>query len=76
MATKATARRPSKTLRPTDVDLTIPSPAKVRATAAEIRDTWTPHQRRRRAQVARYMLLQQLLAPSQAIRRPKSDLSR
>jgi hypothetical protein len=66
MATKTKPRRPSKAL-PHDISVaTIPSPAKVQATAAEIRETWTPHQRRRRAQVARYMLLQQLLAPVQA----------
>lgn len=41
---------------------TIPSPAKVRAIAAEIRQSWTPRERRRRAQAARYMLVQQLVA--------------
>jgi hypothetical protein len=76
MATEAKPRRPSKTRRPTDVAATIPSPAKVQATAAEIREAWTPHQRRRRATVARYMLLQQRLAPSQAILSPESNRTR
>ena len=49
----------------------IPSPAKVQATAAEIRRSWTPRQRRRRAQVARYMLLQQLLARVRTM--PRAD---
>lgn len=44
-----------------DAPWRIPSPAMVRATAAEIRRSWTPRQRRRRAQVAHYILLQQLL---------------
>jgi hypothetical protein len=76
MATKEKPRRPSKTLRHEDAAATIPSPAKVQATAAEIRDTWTPHQRRRRAQVARYMLLHQLLAPAQASRQRESKQPR
>ena len=46
---------------------TIPSPAKVRAIAAEIRQSWTPRERCRRAQAARYMLLQQLIARARLI---------
>lgn len=40
---------------------TIPSPAQVRATADAIRKSWTPRQRRQRAQLARSMTLAQLL---------------
>ena len=64
MATDAQALRACDALERQDERQAIPSPAKVQATAAEIRESWTPRQRRRRAQLARSMLRQQLLAPS------------
>jgi hypothetical protein len=53
--------------KPTPIDLptasaTIPSPELVRDMAAEIRDSWTPRERRRRAHLARTMMLRQLIA--------------
>ena len=39
----------------------IPNPQQVRATAAEIRRSWTPRERRRRAQLARSMFIEALL---------------
>jgi len=62
MATRAKSLRNRDALRRPDELPIIPSPAKVQASAEEIRRQWTPQQRRRRAQVARYLLLQQLLA--------------
>ena len=62
MATAAEAIRSSEARRQQDEQLTIPSPAKVRAAAAEIRKSWSPRQRRRRAQLARSMLKQQFAA--------------
>ncbi len=44
------------------VSRTVPSPERVRATAAAIRRSWTPSQRRRRAELARYLLFERLLA--------------
>ena len=41
---------------------TIPSPEKVRDVAAEIRESWTPRERRRRALLARYMAARQPFA--------------
>jgi len=38
-----------------------PSPEKVHAVAAEIRQNWSPHERRYRAFLARYFLLRQLI---------------
>lgn len=52
----------------------IPSPAQVQAIAAEIRRSWTPRQRRRRAREARFMLLRQLLARVE--RMPRADSER
>jgi hypothetical protein len=52
---------------------TIPSPAQVRAAAAEIRKSWTPHQRRRRAKLARYLLWRQVLVGTPADRPPTTD---
>jgi hypothetical protein len=40
----------------------IPSPEEVRDKAAEIRESWTPRQRRSRAILARYLVLRQLVA--------------
>jgi len=40
----------------------IPSPEEVRDKAAEIRESWTPRQRRCRAILARYLVLRQLVA--------------
>ena len=44
-----------------------PGPAEMQATAAAIRRSWTPRQRRHRAHVARTMLLQQRLARLQTL---------
>jgi hypothetical protein len=41
---------------------TIPNPAKVRATAAEIRRGWSTQERRRRAEIARSMCLARFVA--------------
>ena len=41
----------------------IPSPEKVRATAAVIRRSWSPRTRRHRAQLARSILVEQFFAP-------------
>jgi hypothetical protein len=41
---------------------TIPSPEKVRATAAVIRRSWSPRTRRHRAKLARSMLVEQFFA--------------
>ena len=41
---------------------TVPNPEKVKAAAAEIRQSWSPRQRRRRAELARYLLFERLLA--------------
>ena len=43
-----------------DEPSSIPTPARIRATAAEIRSAWSPGERRRRAQAARCVLLRQL----------------
>lgn len=40
---------------------TVPSPKKVRAMAAEIRKSWTPSERRRRAMLARTAVWRQLI---------------
>jgi hypothetical protein len=40
----------------------IPSPEKVRAMACDIRRTWSPRERRRRALLARYLILRQFIA--------------
>lgn len=61
MAVNVNALRQSDAPLQADAPTVIPSPAKVQAKAAEIRNAWSPRQRRRRAKVARYMLLQQLL---------------
>lgn len=40
----------------------IPTPARVRAVAAEIRRSWTPRERHRRALLARYFIWQAIAA--------------
>jgi hypothetical protein len=40
----------------------LPSPEEVQAMAAEIRKSWTPRERQRRAQLARWAAWGQLLA--------------
>jgi hypothetical protein len=53
---------------------TIPNPAKVEATAAQIRRAWSPRTRRYRAQLARRMLhayfLDALFGPLEPVRVP------
>jgi hypothetical protein len=66
MATKLNLHRTGEADNPS----TIPSPAKVRAAAEEIRSSWTPIQRRRRAELARYLLWHQVLSGSQPDPRP------
>lgn len=61
MGTRATALRMFDARKPHEGLVSIPSPARVRARAAEIRRGWTPSQRRHRAQLARYMVWRQLL---------------
>jgi hypothetical protein len=62
MLTDAKPRRKVKTIPPAEPPETIPSPEKVRAMAAAIRRAWTPGERRRRASLARGMLLRQFIA--------------
>lgn len=59
---------PAQTESPT----VIPTPANVRARAAEIRSSWSPRQKRRRAKAARNMLLHQLLVEAEPVR-PADD---
>ena len=73
MARGAQALRAFDVLERQDEPQAIPSPAKVQATAAEIRRSWTPRQRRRRAQAARYMRWQQLLAEAPLMRPVEGD---
>ena len=73
MAASAQAIRAFDALERQDELQAIPSPAKVQATAAEIRGSWTPRQRRRRAQLARSMLRQQLLAEAPSMRPVEGD---
>jgi hypothetical protein len=47
---------------PTALD-TIPNPEAVRRLAAEIRRSWPPRERRRRAQLAQQMFLWELIGP-------------
>jgi hypothetical protein len=54
-------RKPAATDR-LRVSATIPSPELVRDMAAEIRESWTPRERRRRSHLARSMMLRQLIA--------------
>jgi hypothetical protein len=53
-------RKPAATDRLT-ASKTTPSPEQVRDMAAEIRESWTPRQRRHRALLARYLVLRQLI---------------
>jgi hypothetical protein len=61
MATHAKALRALAVSEQPERLVAIPSPAKVRARAAKIRRGWTKTQRRRRAQLARYLVWRQLL---------------
>jgi hypothetical protein len=61
MSANTKACRSSNVMLHSEGPAIIPSPAKVQARAAKIRQSWTPQQRRRRAQVARYVLLEQLI---------------
>jgi len=56
----ATARR--NPIACAEILATIPNPAKVRATAAEIRRGWSTGERRRRAEIARSMFMGHLVA--------------
>jgi hypothetical protein len=65
MATNLNRPQAEPNERP-DNPATIPSPALVRSAAEEIRQSWTPRQRRLRAQVAQYILWSQLLPQGDA----------
>ena len=62
MATLRTARAQRYFAASAECIATIPNPAMVRATAAEIRRGWSIQERRRRAEIARSMCLAQLVA--------------
>ena len=61
MATLWTATAPRDSIACAETLATIPNPAKVRATAAEIRRGWSTRERRRRAEIARSMCLGHLV---------------
>jgi len=61
MVTNSTKRRPEATSWAEEIPVIVPTPANVRALAAEIRKGWTPRQRRRRAVLARRMMERQLV---------------
>lgn len=54
-------RKPTKVDREGELSA-IPSPEKVRAMASDIRRAWSPRERRRRALLARYLILRQFAA--------------
>jgi hypothetical protein len=57
MVTHSKPRRKAK-----DEELkSVPSPEQVRAMAAEIRKSWSPSERRRRAALARFAVLRELI---------------
>ena len=59
MATLQLVPRICRDDEPQHLPITIPTPAKVRAEAAEIRKSWSPRERLRRAELARRLLLAQ-----------------
>ena len=62
MVTDTRRRRKSKATDRLRAAATIPGPELVRDMAAEIRESWTPRERRRRAYLARTVMLRQLIA--------------
>jgi hypothetical protein len=61
VATLRTARAQRNSAASAECIASIPNPAKVRATAAEIRRGWSIQERRRRAEIARSMCLAQFV---------------